>query len=151
MNQIKLTIIIGIAGLIMTSAFGTNAPEGVAVSYAFVPKARLSEAVKGKVAALEIESAWKKEMTALSGPPSYPINLANQKYSIVVFVEIPARFALWGKIGIPVQTPKNPVVLNVSLAPGYSGTYVIDGGGLILTRGILPDPKPYEWIEVHTE
>ena len=37
------------------------------------------------------------------------------------------------------------------VAAGYSGTYVIDGGGVVLMRGIPPEPKPYEWLEVHTE
>ena len=130
--------------------FGVTPPPGVAVTYALVPKERLADAVKGKREALEIEDAWRRKMMSESGPPPYPMNLGMQRYSIVVFVEIPARFALWGRIGIPVQNPRNPVILNVTLAPGYSGTYVIEGA-LVLTKGILPEPKPYEWLEVHIE
>lgn len=150
-TKIGLVMLAAIGLVFAGQASGAVPPAGVTVAYAFVPKDRLADAVKGKREALEIEELWRKEMVAKSGPPPYPINLGNQKYSIVVFVEIPARFALWGRIGIPVQTPRNPVILNVNLAPGYSGTYVIDGGGLILTQGILTEPKPYEWLEIHTE
>lgn len=142
-------IILGLFGT-LGNAHGITPPEGATVAYALVPKERLADAVKGKQEALAIEDAWRKEMMAKPGPPPYPITLSGQKYSIVVFVEIPPRFALWGKIGLPIQNPKNPVVLNVSLAPGYSGTYVIDGGGLVLTRGIPPEPKAYEWLEINT-
>jgi hypothetical protein len=150
-TMIKLVLLAAMGVVFAGPALGVTPPAGVTVAYAFVPKDRLSEAVKGKQEALKIEALWRQEMMAKSDPPPYPLNLGNQKYSIVVFVEIPARFALWGRIGIPVQNPSHPVVLNVNLAPGYSGTYVIDGGGLILTEGIPPDPKPYEWLEIHTE
>ena len=55
-----------------------------------------------------------------------------------------------GRIGLPIQNPSNPVIVNVSLAVGYNGTYVIDGGGLVLFK-ILLEPKPYEWLEFHSE
>jgi len=142
--------ILGLLGA-LASAHGVTPPKGVTVTYALVPKERLADAVRDSRVALAIEESWRKDMMAKPGPPGYPINLSGQKYSIVVFVEMPASFALWGKIGLPIQNPKNPVVLNVSQAPGYSGTYVIDGGGLVLTRGILTEPKSYEWLEVNTK
>ncbi len=129
-------------------------PPDVAVTYAFVPKERLGDAVKGKREALEIESVWRNDAQAKESSkgdlPAYPMNVASAEYSIVVFVEVPAKFALWGKIGIPVQNPKHPLIVNVNLAPGPSGIYVIDGAGVSLMRGI-PESKPYEWLEVHTE
>jgi len=122
-------------------------PAGVAVTYALVPKERLAEAVRGARAALKIEDEWRQAMIA---KPGYPIDLAHEKYSIVVFVANPTGGAIWGQVGLPIQSPRHPVVLNVSLAPGYDGTYVIDGGGLILPR-IPPEPKPYAWLEIHSE
>ena len=86
-------------------------------------------------------------MMAKKGVVPYPANIGNQKYSIVVFVENQPGFAVWGRIGIPIQNPRRPTALHVNLAPSYSGTYVIDGGGVILTRGIPAEPKPYEWLE----
>ncbi|MFA5265359.1 MAG: hypothetical protein WC378_16185 [Opitutaceae bacterium] len=151
-SPIKSIIVIGaICAAFIGNVFGVSPPTGVTVTYALVPKERLADAVKGKLEALEIETTWRKEMMSKAGPPSYPLNLANQKYSIVVFVENPPQAMVAGRIGIPIQNPRIPVVLNVTLAPGYHGTYVIDGGGLILTRGILEEPKPYEWLEVHVE
>ena len=141
--------ILGLLGT-LASALGVTRPEGVTVTYALVPKERLADAVRDPQVALAIEDSWRKQMMAKPGPPPYPGNLSGQKYSIVVFVEMPASFALWGKIGLPIQNPKNPVVLNVSQAPGHSGTYVIDGGGLVLIRGIPSVPKAYEWLEVNT-
>lgn len=127
-----------------------TAPAGVAVTYAFVPKERLAEAVRGKQEALEIEAAWDQTMREKAGPPPYPRNFGSHQYSVVVFVDVPPDFKLSGRLGIPVQHAKNLLTVNVSLAAGYSGTYVVDGGGLILTRGIPPEPKPYEWLDVHT-
>ena len=140
-----------ISTAVTATAFCAAPPPDVVVTYAFVPKERLSDAVKGKREALAIEAAWRKEAMAKGGFPPYPLNLGNVKYSIVVFVEIPAKFALWGRIGIPVQNPKNPLIVNVNLSPGYSGTYVIDGGGIIFSRGIPTEPKPFEWLEIHTQ
>lgn len=127
---IFLTVILACV-TVTTCALGITPPAGVTVTYALIPKERLGDAVKGKREALEIEDAWRKAMMSKQGPPSYPLNLANEKYSIVVFIENPPRSAVWGRIGLPIQNPLNPVILNVSLAPGYSGTYVIDGGGLV--------------------
>ena len=134
--------------LLVGRAAAAPAPAGVTLTYAFVPKERLADAVKGKQEALEIESAWRKEVMAKSEQTHLPASLANAKYSIVVFIENPPRSAIWGKVGFPVQNPKNPVILNFSLAPGYHGTYVIDGGGLILF-GLPAEPKAFEWLEVH--
>jgi hypothetical protein len=132
----------------MGCGFSATPPPGVTVTYALVPKARLSEAVKGEREALEIEAAWRKVMMA---KPHYPFNLINERYSIVVFVEHPASSGLIvGQIGLPIQFPRNPVIVNVSLAVGYNGTYVIDGGGLVLLK-IPFEPKPYEWLEFHSE
>ena len=79
------------------------------------------------------------------------MNLTNQKYSIVVFVEVPSKFAVSGRIGIPIQNPKSQSILNVNLSAGYLGTYVIDGGDVVLTRGIPVEPKKYDWIDFHAE
>jgi hypothetical protein len=150
MPRLALILLVMI-GLSLTTgrAGATTAPAGVTLTYAFVPKDRLAEAVKGRQEALEIEAAWRKAILTQPGPVPHAAVLANTKYSIVVFIENPPHSAIWGKVGIPVQNPRNPVVLNFSLAPGYHGTYVIDGGGLVLFR--LPDePKPFEWLEVHT-
>ena len=133
------------------SVFGVSPPNGVAVSYALVPKERLTDAVKGKMEALKIERAWRTEMMSKTGLPRYPLNLSNQKYSIVVFVENTPASMIAGNIGLPIQSSRTPVVLNVLLSPGYHGTYVIDGGGLVLMKGIPAEPKPYEWLEVHVE
>lgn len=143
-----LAVMIGLA-LTAGRAGATTAPAGVTLTYAFVPKDQLAEAVKGRQEALAIEAAWRQAILASPGPAPQAAILGNTKYSIVVFIENPPRSAIWGKAGFPVQNPRNPVVLNFSLAPGYHGTYVIDGGGLVLFR--LPDePKPFEWLEVHT-
>lgn len=150
--MIRTLILLGVLWLVTTArTAGATAPEGVPVVYAFVPKERLSEAVKGKREALEIEEAWRTEAMSKSARRPYPLNIGSAKYSVVVFVDIPSRFALFGKIGIPIQNQKNPLVVNVNLSPGYSGTYVIDGGGLILAKGIPPEPKPYEWLEVRVQ
>jgi len=44
-----------------TTVFGAAAPPDVAVTYAFVPKDQLSDAVKGEREALAIEAAWRKQ------------------------------------------------------------------------------------------
>ncbi len=129
------------------TAFCATAPRGVTVTYAYVPKGQLSEAVKGKREALAIEAAWRKELGAGKGARTL---LEIPHYSVVVFVGVPAAFALFGRLEIPVQGPKRGLVVNVALAPGSHGTYVVDGGGLILSH-LPPEPKPYEWLEVHTE
>ena len=121
-------------------------PAGVTVTYAFVPKERLSEAVKGKREALEVEAAWRKEIASKS-PAIFGVT--SEQYSIVVFVDNVPSSALWGQIGFPIQHPRS-MILNVTLAPGYHGTYVIDGGGMFLMN-FPPEPKPYEWIEVHSK
>lgn len=141
-----LTIVLA-SSIGVRSATGAPPPAGVTVTYALVPKERLADAVKGKREALEIEDTWRKQMIA---KPHYPAELANENYSIVVFIENPPIAAVWGRIGFPIQNPKSPVVLNLSLAPGYHGTYVIDGGGLVLFK-FPAEPKPYEWLEVHCE
>ena len=140
-----------ICAAFVQNAFGVSPPDGVVVTYALVPKERLTDAVKGKSEALKIEQEWRTEMMMKEGLPPYPLNLANQKYSIIVFVENTPAGMVAGKIGLPIQSARTPVVLNVILAPGYHGTYVIDGGGLVLTKGIPADPKPFEWLEVHVE
>ena len=148
----KLVLLcLGAISVLSTPSFGEDLSHEVAVTYAFVPKDRLSDAVKDKTDALAIEAAWRNEFLIKKGSPAYPLNLGNAKYSIVVFIEVPARFAIFGKLGIPVQNPKIPSILNVSLSPGYAGTYVIDGGGLVLTKGIPLNPKPYTWIDFHAE
>jgi hypothetical protein len=146
----KFLTVIVIGLTVIGSAVGATPPAGVTVTYALIPKERLGDAVKGKHEALGIEDAWRKEMMSKPGLPPYPVNLANEKFSIVVFIENPPRSMVWGRIGLPIQNPRNPVILNVSLAPGYSGTYVIDGGGRVLPK-IPPEPKPSEWLEVHFE
>jgi len=131
----------------MLTAATDYAESSVTVTYAFVPKDQLSEAIKGKDEALEIEAAWAKDART---KPHYPLNLIKTHYSIVVFVENTPRQMIWGRIGIPVQGPKHPLVLNVDLSPGYAGTYVVDGGGVALTK-IPSEPKPYQWLEFHSE
>jgi hypothetical protein len=151
-THIRSIIVLGaICAAFIGNAFGVSPPAGVAVTYALVPKERLADAVKGKLEALEIESAWRTEMMSKTGMPPYPLNLANQKYSIIVFIENTPAAMVAGKIGIPIQSPRPSFVLNVLLAPSYHGTYVIDGGGLVLMKGIPKEPKPYEWLEVHVE
>jgi len=156
MHRLKLEktvrfLMFAVVGLALIGrAFGVTPPAGVSVIYALVPKERLADAVKGKIEALEIEAAWRTQMMAKPGPPVYPMNLANEKYSIVVFIENPPQSLVWGRIAFPIQSARNPVVLNVSLAPGYSGTYVIDGGGLILPE-IPVQHRPSAWLDVHVE
>ncbi len=151
-SYFKSIIVLGaVCAAFVQSAFCVTPPTGVAVTYALVPKERLADAVKGKLEALKIERDWRTEMMAQTALPVYPLNLGNQKYSIVIFVENTPAAMVAGKIGLPIQNSRTPVVLNVLLAPGYHGTYVIDGGGLVLTKGIPAEPKQYEWLEVHVE
>jgi hypothetical protein len=151
-SHLKYFLVLGaVCAAFVQTAFCVTPPNGVAVTYAFVPKERLADAVKGKLEALKIERDWRTEKMSKTEISSYPMNLANEKYSIVVFVENSQGTLVAGKIGLPIQSEKTSIVLNVLLAPGYHGTYVIDGGGLILIKGIPAEPKPYEWLEVHVE
>ena len=149
--SIILSIILGLfTGHIPFSSYGTSAPKGVKVTYVFVPKSLLSEAVEGEKQALEIEASWLRESIILEQNNTVP-NPRRMRYALVLFIENSPKFALWGVIGIPVPNQRNPVRVNVSLSPGYSGTYVIDGGGSPLLSDSIPvNPKPYDWLEVHT-
>jgi len=140
------SLLLCIGGLLMVTACGFKAPPDAKVTYAFVPKEQLAAAVESPAAALAIESAWRTEAMARTDVP-YPRNVRSVPYSIVVFVQIPPRYTLWGDLGIPVQNPNNYRKLHVNLSAGYTGTYVIDGGGIGLLA--LPEePKPYKWFDV---
>ena len=125
--SIILSIILGLfTGHIPFSSYGTSAPKGVKVTYVFVPKSLLSEAVEGEKQALEIEASWLRESIILEQNNTVP-NPRRMRYALVLFIENSPKF------------------------PGYSGTYVIDGGGSPLLSDSIPvNPKPYDWLEVHT-
>ncbi|MCF3649208.1 hypothetical protein [Synoicihabitans lomoniglobus] len=134
-----LSLILGASGCLARPD-----PTDITVHYTFVPPERLSDAVKSPQAALEIEETWRHRMA------DSPMPHAITDYSIVVFVNAPPRAgAIWGRLGIPVQGPRNLREIKVTLAAGYHGTYVVAGGGVILHPGIPPKPKPYEWLEFH--
>lgn len=146
----RIKILIAFVLAITTAGFAETQHPDVSVRYAYVPKHRLAEAVGSIESALAIEQQWRTAAIDTDGLQPYPMNLSPD-YSIVLFIKCPALFALWGQLSIPAAQPKYPRLLNISLSPGYEGTYVIDGGGLYLVHGIPPEPKPYTWIEFHTK
>lgn len=145
-----IVALLALLALVPSSAKAESAGPsrlGVTVTYAIVPKDQLTDAVKGDTQASEIEAAWRNALAASSNPMQV---LYRTKYSVVVFVHNTATQAIWGRLGFPIQNPNRPTfILNVNLSPGYDGTYVIDGGGLVLPG--FPESKPYSWLEFHFE
>jgi hypothetical protein len=131
------------ASVAMGEAMALEDGPRVTVIYAVVPRERLADAIAGERQALAIEGEWRERLAA------YP-EASVSRTSIVVFVANTPNVATWGELGLPVRRSGPPVIVEVSLAPGYRGTYVVDDGGRPFPAPPA-DHKPFAWVKYHSE